>query len=74
MRKTLYHEVHEEGKIEGKIEGKAKSILVILESKGTVSDEQKKLIETQIEGQILDKWLVLAATHNIVDFFQLIKH
>ena len=52
-----------------KAEGKAESVLTILSTKFAVPEELKEEIMSQIDLEILDRWVVLAAQAISLDAF-----
>ena len=59
-----------EGRNEGIKEGHHNSLLLVLETKGSVPDDLRERIDTEQDIEVLDKWIRLAATSESVEKFQ----
>ncbi len=59
-----------EGRNEGIKEGHHNSLLLVLETKGSVPDDLRERIDTEQDIEVLDKWIRLAATSESVENFQ----
>ena len=59
-----------EGKAEGKIKGIGESIIALLQEKGTVGDDLRRVIDSQEDKEILLKWLKLASKVSGIDEFE----
>lgn len=64
-------EIEKRIRTKGKAEGKAEDILVLLSAKGTIPPEVKETIDAQMDMDVLNRWLLLAAeTANVEEFAQ----
>lgn len=63
-------ESYEEGRTEGRTEGRAVSIILLLNKKGTLSKETEDKIKNEMDENILEKWLLLAAGSNSISEFE----
>lgn len=63
-------EILENSKREGIKEGHHNSLLLVLETKGSVPDDLREKIDTEQDIEVLDKWIRLAATSESVENFQ----
>ncbi len=68
--KEMMEDERAAGRIEGRLEGIESSILAILASTGKVSDSLKELIASQKDEDILDQWLLIAASVSSPDEFE----
>lgn len=59
-----------EGISEGRLQGVASSILAILASTGKVSASSKEFIANQKDEDILNQWLLIAASASSVEEFE----
>ncbi len=59
----------EEGEAIGKAIGKAESIIIVLASKFSVSEELRKKILSQEDVSVLDEWVVVAANATSIEDF-----
>ena len=67
MRQGIRDEAYAEGETIGGARGIAKSILLILEKKGSVSEELRAEILEEKDIEILKVWLGIAAASNNVE-------
>lgn len=64
-------EIEKRIRTKGKAEGKAEDILVLLSAKGAIPPEVKETIDAQMDMDVLNRWLLLAAeTANVEEFSQ----
>ena len=65
---TLY-EIRNEAKAEGKAEGKAEALILLLKSKGSVSEDLNAKIMNQTELNVLERWFHNAIKATTVEAF-----
>lgn len=63
-------ESYEEGREAGCTEGRALSIILLLNQKGTLSKETEDKIKKEMDENILEKWLLLAAGSRSISEFE----
>ena len=68
--KEMMEDERSAGRAEGRLQGVVSSILAILASTGNVPISLRELIANQKDEDILNQWLLIAATASSVEEFE----
>jgi len=69
LTELLMQDERRAGRAEGRIEGLKRSILVLLDGYGTISQELKNKIEHEMVPERVEQWIKLAAKVDSIDQF-----